>query len=73
MVMEYAVSVCQVSRMKVKKFQDTAAQSIRFGVEVETMIPRTAQVAVGGYGLFAATKDICPVSLSPPFSTATMG
>jgi len=49
MVMEYAVSVCQVSRMKVKKFQDTAAQSIRFGVEVETMIPRTAQVADGGY------------------------
>jgi hypothetical protein len=35
--------------MKVKKLQDTAAQAIRFGVEIETMIPLSAQVDVGGY------------------------
>ncbi len=35
--------------MKVKKNQDTAAQAIRFGVEIETMVPLSAQVDVGGY------------------------
>ena len=32
-----------------KKQQDTEAKGIRFGIELETKIPRTSGIAVGGY------------------------
>ncbi len=32
-----------------RKQQDTEATAIRFGIELETKIPRTSGVAVGGY------------------------
>lgn len=35
--------------MKLTKPADTTAQSIRFGIELETMIPAVAGISVGGY------------------------
>src|SRR5678815_447077 len=54
---------------------DAEAEKIRFGIELETKVPRTSGIAVGGYHRGYPTRSACAINgqelIAPTFNGAT--